>query len=280
MVENGSSDIIHPLIADRRLSNNVSPLPFHACNVMLHALVTVLVFQLARRLVAARWRGVTSASSPGGSNKGAAPSSWPPATLEPFLAALLFALHPVHTEAVAGIVGQAELLCAALSIPALLCYMAAADGRVASLRAHWGHVAAAVLLGWAAALTKEIGITIVSARAPGLCLVSVGMSHPAVFRCMQMGSMICYDALVAPMAWSMQQGAMASKRHKSQQGKRKPSVVAGRTIFKHTEAGSTAMLDVCRHGLCLKLLRIFVAAVGVGLYVKARSLLAGDQVRF
>ena len=33
------------------------------------------------------------------------------------LSSLAFALHPVHTEAVAGIVGHAELLCAALSIP-------------------------------------------------------------------------------------------------------------------------------------------------------------------
>lgn len=45
------------------------------------------------------------------------------------MAALLFAVHPVHTEAVAGIVGHAEMLCASLSILALLSYMAAADGR-------------------------------------------------------------------------------------------------------------------------------------------------------
>ena len=38
------------------------------------------------------------------------------------LAAGLFACHPIHTEAVAGIVGQAELLCASLSILAFLAY--------------------------------------------------------------------------------------------------------------------------------------------------------------
>ncbi len=48
------------------------------------------------------------------------------------LAALLFALHPVHTEAVAGIVGQAELLCAAAAIPALASYVYAADARCAA----------------------------------------------------------------------------------------------------------------------------------------------------
>lgn len=46
---------------------------------------------------------------------------------EAFLAATFFALHPIHTEAVAGIVGQAELICAAYSIVAVLLYAEAAD---------------------------------------------------------------------------------------------------------------------------------------------------------
>ncbi len=45
------------------------------------------------------------------------------------MAAALFACHPVHTEAVAGVVGQAELWCAAFSISALLAYLKAADER-------------------------------------------------------------------------------------------------------------------------------------------------------
>ena len=44
---------------------------------------------------------------------------------EGFLAALIFAVHPIHTEAVAGIVGQAELISAGMSIMALLTYMKA-----------------------------------------------------------------------------------------------------------------------------------------------------------
>ncbi len=47
--------------------------------------------------------------------------------LEALLAALLFAVHPVHTEAVSGIVGQAELLSALLSLAALLTAMQAQD---------------------------------------------------------------------------------------------------------------------------------------------------------
>lgn len=135
------------------------PFVFHLTNVVAHAAVTALVYRLACQLEAARRLPSRPVSAAAGS---CSTASSLVAKLEPFLAALLFALHPVHTEAVAGIVGHAELLCAALSIPALLCYMAAADGRVADMGSHWRHVAAAMLLGWAAALTKEIGITIVS----------------------------------------------------------------------------------------------------------------------
>ena len=46
---------------------------------------------------------------------------------EAFLAGVIFAVHPIHTEAVAGIVGHAELICAAFSIVALLLYAEAAD---------------------------------------------------------------------------------------------------------------------------------------------------------
>ena len=53
--------------------------------------------------------------------------SQPQHELEALLAALLFAVHPVHTEAVSGIVGQAELLSALLSLAALLTVMQAQD---------------------------------------------------------------------------------------------------------------------------------------------------------
>ena len=169
----GSGSSSRPLVGDQqhRRGHTINPLTFHAFNVAAHVGVTVLVYRLGRRLAAARsWAGGAGGVGVGSSSGSSGSSSsgyvdgfdWAAFSLEPFLAALLFALHPVHTEAVAGVVGHAELLCAALSIPALLCYMAAADGRAASPRAYWGRLAAAVALGWAAALTKEIGITIVS----------------------------------------------------------------------------------------------------------------------
>ena len=58
----------------------------HLVNVLLNATVTLLLVRLALRL------GL--------------------GTLTPILAGLLFAVHPVHVEAVAGLVGRAELLAA------------------------------------------------------------------------------------------------------------------------------------------------------------------------
>lgn len=81
-------------------------------------------------------------------------------SLEAFLAALLFAAHPIHTEAVAGIVGHAELLCAALALLALITYVSAAS--VLSCTQHYRLLAASICMLWLAALAKEIGITMVS----------------------------------------------------------------------------------------------------------------------
>lgn len=68
---------------DRTLLGH-DPDVYHRTNVALHALTTALVLAFVARLVPGR-RG-------------------------PLLAACVFALHPVHAEAVAGIVGRAEVL--------------------------------------------------------------------------------------------------------------------------------------------------------------------------
>ena len=48
---------------------------------------------------------------------------------EAVLAAVLFALHPIHCEAVAGIVGHAELLSALFSLLGLIIYIGATRQR-------------------------------------------------------------------------------------------------------------------------------------------------------
>lgn len=74
--------------------NGLNPLGYRLVNVLLHAAVCVLVWHFARRLV----------------DDPAAAS----------LAAVLFAVHPVHVEAVAGIVGRGELLAAGFLLAGLI----------------------------------------------------------------------------------------------------------------------------------------------------------------
>ncbi|RMF81997.1 MAG: tetratricopeptide repeat protein [Planctomycetota bacterium] len=78
--------------------SGANPFGYHLTNVVLHALVCAMLFYLARRLLAS----AAAATA----------------------AALLFAVHPVHSEAVAGLVGRAELLAALGLIGGLLLLLA------------------------------------------------------------------------------------------------------------------------------------------------------------
>lgn len=73
-----------------------SPFVFHAVNVALYVALTLVVFAIARRLLPL----------------GAA-----------FLAAALFAVHPVHVDAVANVVGQSELVVALCAAGGVLWYL-------------------------------------------------------------------------------------------------------------------------------------------------------------
>ncbi|MBI4169765.1 MAG: tetratricopeptide repeat protein [Acidobacteria bacterium] len=77
---------------------------FRLVNLLLHVLVTFLVFALGRRLQAA--------------------SAWTSRVADPaLLAALLFAVHPAHTEVLGMVVGRAELLAAAGSLGCVLAFL-------------------------------------------------------------------------------------------------------------------------------------------------------------
>ena len=88
------------------------PFVFHLGNLFLHAGATILLFLLLQKFLQGLAQGNTVA----------------------FAAALLFGVHPIHTEAVTSIVGCAELLAAAFlfaawifhlqdrEIPALICF--------------------------------------------------------------------------------------------------------------------------------------------------------------
>ena len=76
--------------------SGLDPRDFHITNVVLHTIVSLLSFELSRLLFADKR----------------------PA----FIAALLFSVHSIHTEAIANIVGRAELLSAIFFIAALLAF--------------------------------------------------------------------------------------------------------------------------------------------------------------
>jgi cytochrome c-type biogenesis protein CcmH/NrfG len=71
----------------------LNPLGFHLVNVLLHAAVSVLVFAIAMKLLAGEF---------------GAPS-FPTQALPAFAAAILFATHPVHTEAVTWLAGLPDV---------------------------------------------------------------------------------------------------------------------------------------------------------------------------
>ncbi len=102
---------------------------FHAANISLYAIVSFMVFFLARTVLPLA---------------GA------------LLAGVLFAVHPVHVEAVAGIVGQAELLVAAFVIPAVAIYIKGRNGNGFTISRQ---VAVCVLFALAC-FSKEHGIVL------------------------------------------------------------------------------------------------------------------------
>ena len=168
---------------DEAQRRGLDPLLFHAANIVMHAVTCSLVAKLIYYLFYKRLSLMPSQGS-------SILSTWSQVHLPSWLASLAFALHPVHTEAVAGVVGHAELLSASLSILALLCYFSAIElppmprpdrGHVRVSRVKsWMLISASIILCWAAALSKEIGITTFAAMvAYDLILVPLDLTPPS-----------------------------------------------------------------------------------------------------
>uniref|UniRef100_T1J4V1 dolichyl-phosphate-mannose--protein mannosyltransferase n=1 Tax=Strigamia maritima TaxID=126957 RepID=T1J4V1_STRMM len=126
------------------LSGGLHPWSFHVTNVLLHAVVSVLTLPVFAILL--------------GSDQ------WTRATA--FVCALLFAVHPVHTESVAGVVGRADLLCALFFFLAFLVYARACQtsGCCRPSTFSLPFVLVSLLLCGASMLCKEQGVTVI-----GLC---------------------------------------------------------------------------------------------------------------
>lgn len=136
---------------ERRLTGEPSAMVSRGVNLSLHAAVTLTLLLLVRRLGGS---GFTSATT-----------------------ALLFALLPVHVEAVANVVGRAELLAAWFSLLALwaLTHSGAWSNRDA------GSAGRRRLAAWgaAAALFLALGAKEVAVATPLLMVAVEGLFRPA-----------------------------------------------------------------------------------------------------
>jgi protein O-mannosyl-transferase len=114
-------------------AGGLDPRGYHLANVVLHALVSMLVYAVIRALGAPAATGL--------------------------VAGVLYAVHPIHVEAVSNVVGRAELLSTAGVLAALWAYVracgASEPGR--RLRLHLAALAAFA----AAVFSKENAITFV-----------------------------------------------------------------------------------------------------------------------
>ena len=144
------------------LAGGLRPWGYHLVNVLLHSVACGLFSQLAGRLL-----------DPG------SPAAW--------FASLLFVVHPVHTEAVAGVVGRADVGAAILFLLSFFAYgryLRQRDARNAPRPAlrngsasghhhaapppprYWRHLFVCFVCAAAAMLTKEHGVTVM-----GVCVV-------------------------------------------------------------------------------------------------------------
>ncbi|KAL1416629.1 hypothetical protein MTO96_006255 [Rhipicephalus appendiculatus] len=112
--------------------HELRPMGYHLGNVLLHSLVAMLFLRVCSTTVPHK---------------------------ASVAAAVLFVVHPVHTEAVTGVVGRAESLS---SVFFLLAFLAYNRGIGDTKRTEWRPLAMCVILVVLATLSKEQGITVVA----------------------------------------------------------------------------------------------------------------------
>ncbi|XP_026843733.1 transmembrane and TPR repeat-containing protein CG31690 isoform X1 [Drosophila persimilis] len=130
------------------LAGGLAATGYHVINVLLHCLATWLLVLVGRTLLPTR-AGVLAAGA-------------------------LFAAHPAHTEAVAGLVGRADLAACVCYLLTYLTYQRHMRSR------EWSSLALTLLLALAALLCKETAITAV--LLCGLCDVLRGLEQSDKYR--------------------------------------------------------------------------------------------------
>lgn len=140
IVHSGSHKSYRPLcVATFRLNyviHHLQPFGFHLVNILLHIMVTLVFYQFTERLLASidQHHGVPSLTSNGSDIDSKSLSvtgkeahdrnqatTW--TVYAARIAAILFATHPIHTEAVTGLVGRADVGCCLFYLLSLLYYI-------------------------------------------------------------------------------------------------------------------------------------------------------------
>lgn len=109
------------------------PWSYHLVNILLHCLATGLVVKVARHVLQSIWGTIVTGA--------------------------LFASHPIHTEAVAGIVGRADLASCNFYLLAFLTYCKHVVWREQNDKRCWSALIGAIVLSIAAVLCKETAAT-------------------------------------------------------------------------------------------------------------------------
>ncbi|XP_065578857.1 protein O-mannosyl-transferase TMTC1-like isoform X2 [Artemia franciscana] len=116
------------------LVHGVAPRGYHIVNILLHATTTALLVDTAVRCLKSSCIGA-------------------------FVAGLLFALHPIHTEAVSGIVGRADILASVFFLLSFRIYWRYAENDNKITKNH--HRLLSVFYAGVAMLFKEHGLSVV-----------------------------------------------------------------------------------------------------------------------
>jgi len=124
------------------------PAGYHLSNVFYHTLATLLLFALGREILRQAGSGVDAAT---GRADGGAGGADAPDDTAAFIAAIIFAVHPVQTESVAWVAGRNDVLLGLFTIASFTCY--AFSFRTPRHRSF--NLPASVLLFAGALLTKE-----------------------------------------------------------------------------------------------------------------------------
>ncbi|KAF5297988.1 hypothetical protein FQA39_LY11863 [Lamprigera yunnana] len=114
----------------------LEPMGYHLVNMLLHSVVCLMYFRMCSMFLP---------------------------ELSSFAAAMLFAVHPIHTEAVTGVVGRAETLSSIFFLAAFTLYCKSGKSKKAT---DWKCLSMAMISVATAMLCKEQGITIT-----GVCAV-------------------------------------------------------------------------------------------------------------